>query len=248
MGFMTVNELAKRWSIHFANHKGLADLGKGTMSLNGQTAKVFLCKPLTYMNDSGQAVQSIREYYHINLDHIVVIHDDMHLEFGRIKLKSGGSAGGHNGIKSIDRCLHSLIMRVCAWVLGMPADPATPTTTRSTGCSANSMPHSASNFPSSLPTVQMPRRRSYSKASRKLRINSMPDDKARHSNANRSAEETYNELMNGSLLSLRQRLLEDQAFAGLVEGHVDAGEDADPSILVGAPNGIRPALAAASAP
>ena len=55
----------------------------------------------------------------------------------------------------------------------------------------------------------------------------MPDDKARHSNANRSAEETYNELMNGSLLSLRQRLLEDQAFAGLVEGHVDAGEDAD---------------------
>ena len=107
MGFMTVNELAKRWSIHFANHKGLADLGKGTMSLNGQTAKVFLCKPLTYMNDSGQAVQSIREYYHINLDHIVVIHDDMDLEFGRIKLKSGGSAGGHNGIKSIDRCLHS---------------------------------------------------------------------------------------------------------------------------------------------
>ena len=79
MGFMTVNELAKRWSIHFANHKGLADLGKGTMSLNGQTAKVFLCKPLTYMNDSGQAVQSIREYYHINLDHIVVTVSYTHL-------------------------------------------------------------------------------------------------------------------------------------------------------------------------
>ena len=119
MGFMTVNELAKRWSIHFANHKGLADLGKGTMSLNGQTAKVFLCKPLTYMNDSGQAVQSIREYYHINLDHIVVIHDDMDLEFGRIKLKSGGSAGGHNGIKSIDRCLHSPAHdNTINWVLG----------------------------------------------------------------------------------------------------------------------------------
>ena len=57
----------------------------------------------------------------------------------------------------------------------------------------------------------------------------MPDDKARHSNANRSAEETYNELMNGSLLSLRQRLLEDQAFAGLVEGlsliHIDAADE-----------------------
>ena len=53
------------------------------------------------MNDSGQAVQSIREYYHINLDHIVVIHDDMDLDFGRIKVKAGGSAGGHNGIKNI---------------------------------------------------------------------------------------------------------------------------------------------------
>lgn len=146
MGFMTVNELAKRWSIHFANHKGLADLGKGTMSLNGQTAKVFLCKPLTYMNDSGQAVQSIREYYHINLDHIVVIHDDMHLEFGRIKLKSGGSAGATMASSQSTVACIPLIMRVCAWVLGMPADPATPTTTRSTGCSANSMPHSASNF------------------------------------------------------------------------------------------------------
>ncbi|MCH4853404.1 aminoacyl-tRNA hydrolase [Bifidobacterium pseudolongum] len=107
IGFMTVNELAQRWSVHFANHKGLADLGKGVMALNGRNVKMFLCKPLTYMNDSGNAVASIRDYYRIDTDHIVVIHDDMDLEFGRIKLKSGGSAGGHNGIKSIDRCLHT---------------------------------------------------------------------------------------------------------------------------------------------
>lgn len=107
MGFMTVDELAQRWGIHFGDHKGLAKLGKGTMSLGGQMAKVFLCKPLTYMNDSGQAVESIREYYHIATEHIIVIHDDMDLDFGRIKLKVGGSAGGHNGIKSIDRCLHT---------------------------------------------------------------------------------------------------------------------------------------------
>ncbi len=104
---MTVNELAQRWSVHFANHKGLADLGKGVMALNGRNVKMFLCKPLTYMNDSGNAVASIRDYYRIDTDHIIVIHDDMDLEFGRIKLKSGGSAGGHNGIKSIDRCLHT---------------------------------------------------------------------------------------------------------------------------------------------
>ncbi|PAU67263.1 aminoacyl-tRNA hydrolase [Bifidobacterium criceti] len=107
IGFMTVNLLAERWNVRFAKHKGLADLGKGVMTMGGAREKVFLCKPLTYMNDSGQAVQSIREYYHIETDRIIVIHDDMDLDFGRIKLKSGGSAGGHNGIKSIDRCLHT---------------------------------------------------------------------------------------------------------------------------------------------
>ena len=56
-------------------------------------------------NESGNAVASISAYYQIEPDHIVVIHDDMDLDFGRIKVKAGGSAGGHNGIKSIDRSL-----------------------------------------------------------------------------------------------------------------------------------------------
>lgn len=107
IGFAAANELAARWDVKFSNHKGLADLGKGTMSLHGETRKFFLAKPLTYMNESGQAVESIREYYHIDAGHIIVIHDDMDLDFGRIKLKKGGSSGGHNGIKSIDRCLHT---------------------------------------------------------------------------------------------------------------------------------------------
>jgi PTH1 family peptidyl-tRNA hydrolase len=57
------------------------------------------------MNESGTAVASISSYYQIPPEHVVVIHDDMDLEFGRIKVKAGGSAGGHNGIKSIDRSL-----------------------------------------------------------------------------------------------------------------------------------------------
>lgn len=107
MGFMAANELAQRWSIHFSNHKGLCEIGKGVMTMADKNAKVFICKPLTYMNESGQAIEAICKYYHIKLDHIIIIHDDMDLDFGRIKLKSGGSAGGHNGIKSIDRCLHT---------------------------------------------------------------------------------------------------------------------------------------------
>ena len=105
MGFMTADLLAERWSVAFSDHKGLAMLGKGAMNLNGRTVKFFLAKPLTYMNDSGNAVASISAYYQIEPDRIVVIHDDMDLDFGRIKVKSGGSAGGHNGIKSIDKSL-----------------------------------------------------------------------------------------------------------------------------------------------
>ncbi|RFT40883.1 aminoacyl-tRNA hydrolase, partial [Bifidobacteriaceae bacterium N170] len=55
--------------------------------------------------DSGAAISSISSYYQIETDHIVIVHDDMDLDFGRIKVKAGGSAGGHNGIRSIDRSL-----------------------------------------------------------------------------------------------------------------------------------------------
>ena len=91
MGFMTADLLAERWSVNFSDHKGLAMLGKGVMNLSGRNVKFFLA--------------SISSYYQIEPNHIVVVHDDMDLDFGRIKVKSGGSAGGHNGIKSIDRSL-----------------------------------------------------------------------------------------------------------------------------------------------
>lgn len=105
MGFMVADVLSERWSISFSDHKGLSKLGKGVMNLDGKSSKFFLAKPLTFMNDSGAAVSSISSYYQIETDHIVIIHDDMDLDFGRIKVKSGGSAGGHNGIRSIDRSL-----------------------------------------------------------------------------------------------------------------------------------------------
>ena len=105
MGFMTADVLAERWSINFADHKGLALLGRGVMRLEGANAKFFLAKPLTFMNDSGDAVASIAAYYDITPAHVIVVHDDIDLDFGRIKVKSGGSSGGHNGIRSIDRSL-----------------------------------------------------------------------------------------------------------------------------------------------
>ena len=100
-GFAALDALAEAWGceINKSKWQGLY----GIAQVDG--CKVMLLKPLTYMNDSGNAVASISAYYQIQPDHVVVIHDDMDLEFGRIKVKAGGSAGGHNGIKSIDKAL-----------------------------------------------------------------------------------------------------------------------------------------------
>lgn len=74
-------------------------------SINNE--KYIFIKPLTFMNLSGDAVIKYVKYYDINLDDILVIHDDLDLEFGSIRLKDNSSSGGHNGIKSIISCLHT---------------------------------------------------------------------------------------------------------------------------------------------
>ncbi len=64
-------------------------------------AKVLLVKPVTYMNLSGQAVRALADYYKIPPQHILVIFDDISLPVGKLRVRPGGSAGGHNGIKSL---------------------------------------------------------------------------------------------------------------------------------------------------
>ena len=66
-----------------------------------KTENAFFQKPLTYMNDSGLAISMIMKYYKIDSSNLYVIYDDMDLELGRIRIREQGSAGGHNGIKSI---------------------------------------------------------------------------------------------------------------------------------------------------
>jgi PTH1 family peptidyl-tRNA hydrolase len=70
-------------------------------SENIENKKVFFLKPLTYMNASGESVREISEYYDIEPENVLVVHDDLDMEFGKIKFRKNGSSGGHNGIKSI---------------------------------------------------------------------------------------------------------------------------------------------------
>jgi PTH1 family peptidyl-tRNA hydrolase len=97
VGFSVIDELSDKYniSVDTAKHKGL--IGKGTIA--GE--KVILVKPMTYMNLSGECIREVLEYYKEDIDHLIVIFDDISLEPGRLRLRAKGSAGGHNGIKSI---------------------------------------------------------------------------------------------------------------------------------------------------
>lgn len=98
VGFMTADEIHRRY--HFAPFKSKFDGLIAEGNIEGERA--YLLKPQTYMNLSGNAVVKVANFYKILPDNIVVIHDDMDLPVGKIKAKTGGGAGGHNGLKSID--------------------------------------------------------------------------------------------------------------------------------------------------
>ncbi|MGA1846730.1 aminoacyl-tRNA hydrolase [Deferribacter abyssi] len=98
IGFMVVNASAEYLDANFV---------RGFKGGYTKVGDVILFKPFTFMNRSGEAVREIVDYYKVDVGSILVIHDDLDMEFGKIKFKKGGSDGGHNGIKSIINCLKS---------------------------------------------------------------------------------------------------------------------------------------------
>ena len=101
IGFLVVDRLASRWFVDMSRTKFKAQLGTGT----GERRQVVLLKPQTYMNLSGQSVSRAAQFWNIEVGGLVVIHDDIDLPFGALRIKRGGGTGGHNGLKSIDRQL-----------------------------------------------------------------------------------------------------------------------------------------------
>jgi peptidyl-tRNA hydrolase len=97
IGFITLDYLADKYDIKINKIKHKALVGEGTIS--GQ--KVLLVKPQTYMNLSGNSVREVMDYYKADLKNIVVIYDDVDIPMGRIRIRKKGSAGTHNGMRSI---------------------------------------------------------------------------------------------------------------------------------------------------
>lgn len=101
VGFLVIDSLARLWGEDFTIQKNEAQ----SLRLARWGARLTLLKPLTFMNLSGRAVAEVVNFYRIPTDQIVVIHDDLDMHPGRLKLVTGGGAGGHNGIRSISQHL-----------------------------------------------------------------------------------------------------------------------------------------------
>jgi len=97
VGFMCLNHFARTQGIRFDKKQGQARIGSGEVA----GSQVLLAKPQTYMNLSGQSVSQLVKRFNINLSDLLVIHDDLDLPLGKIRIRQGGSSGGHKGIGSI---------------------------------------------------------------------------------------------------------------------------------------------------
>lgn len=111
-GFMVADELARRAGAGFTAPRGMrADICEtrltpaGMGSVGADAHRVVLVKPRTFMNDSGAAVAKACAYYGIDPSAVVAVHDELDLDFGRVRLKFGGGDNGHNGLKSIRAAL-----------------------------------------------------------------------------------------------------------------------------------------------
>ena len=108
IGFMAVDVIADQYQFPPFKTKFNAAISEGKIGNH----RVVLCKPLTYMNLSGRPIGELLHFYKLPLEKLYVIHDDLDLLPGSIKIKQGGGHGGHNGLRSIDGCVGQAYCRL----------------------------------------------------------------------------------------------------------------------------------------
>ena len=108
VGFKIIDAINQKFGLSKQKPKFKGLLTTGTIS----NKKVYAIKPLTFMNNSGICIRELMEYFKINIDDVIVFHDDLDVDFGKIKAKFGGSSAGHNGIESIDKFIGKEYSRV----------------------------------------------------------------------------------------------------------------------------------------
>lgn len=102
VGFMVVDFFARLNNQTYKNEKKLKS---SIIKFNFNNEDIIVIKPLTYMNLSGEAVIAVMNFYKIDIKDILIVYDDISIDLGKVRFRSAGSDGGHNGIKSIIKCL-----------------------------------------------------------------------------------------------------------------------------------------------
>jgi len=103
IGFRCIDHIADKFSIPVKKRLCRSDTGQGSIA----GCEVLLVKPRTYVNLSGEAINCLLDKFHVKAEELIVIHDDLDLTTGRIRLRLGGKSGGHRGIKSTIDCIGS---------------------------------------------------------------------------------------------------------------------------------------------
>ena len=120
IGFKIIDSINKNFNLskQKPKFKGLLTTG------NIGTKKIYAIKPLTFMNNSGICIRELLEYFKIEAENVIVFHDDLDIDFGKVKAKFGGSSAGHNGIASIDKFIGKEYSRVRIGI-GKPTSKST---------------------------------------------------------------------------------------------------------------------------
>lgn len=119
VGFVAIDSLAEKWTNNVTSTFSKFHAHITEVRVHGE--KVLLVKPLTYMNLSGEAIRPILDYYKVEIEDVVVIYDDLDMMLGKLRFREKGSAGGHNGIKSIIQHLGTEIFKRVKIGIGRPS-------------------------------------------------------------------------------------------------------------------------------
>lgn len=118
IGFMVLEEIAARWKVDLKQKSFNALWNRGNVA----DRDVILALPQTYMNLSGNAARDLTAYFKVNVENLIIVHDDLDLPFGSVRLKQGGGNAGHKGLKSISECLGSKDFMRIRLGIDKPAD------------------------------------------------------------------------------------------------------------------------------
>lgn len=107
IGQMSLAVLADRLGASFTSHKTRAEVAEARIGMGVDTPKLVLARPRSYMNESGGPAAALRDFFSLDLTRIIVLHDELDLPFGSLRVKCGGGDNGHNGLKSLSKSLGS---------------------------------------------------------------------------------------------------------------------------------------------